>query len=54
MHPIHVGTCGWSYEDWKNVFYPKGAKPGDYLTHVAQQSRDLSSIARSKIYCGRR
>jgi hypothetical protein len=27
MHPIHVGTRGWSYEDWKDVVYTKGAKP---------------------------
>jgi uncharacterized protein YecE (DUF72 family) len=22
MHPIRVGMCGWSYGDWKGVFYP--------------------------------
>jgi uncharacterized protein YecE (DUF72 family) len=27
-----VGTSGWSYPDWKGVFYPKGTKAGDYLS----------------------
>ena len=26
-----AGTCGWSYEDWKGVFYPPGCK--DELAH---------------------
>jgi uncharacterized protein YecE (DUF72 family) len=28
---IHAGCSGWSYEDWVGPFYPKGAKPKDYL-----------------------
>ena len=24
MHPVRVGTCGWSYKEWSGVFYPKG------------------------------
>jgi len=36
MHPIRVGTCGWSYDDWKGVFYPKGTASGDYLPFLAQ------------------
>ena len=36
MHPIRVGTCGWSYDDWKGVFYPKRTTPGQYLGYVAQ------------------
>jgi uncharacterized protein YecE (DUF72 family) len=28
---IHVGCSGWSYEDWLGPFYPKDAKPKDYL-----------------------
>ena len=22
MHPLHIGTCGWSYREWSGVFYP--------------------------------
>lgn len=36
MHPIHLGTCGWSYDDWRGVFYPEGLKSGEYLTFYAQ------------------
>jgi uncharacterized protein YecE (DUF72 family) len=28
---IHVGCSGWSYEDWLGPFYPKDAKPKDFL-----------------------
>jgi uncharacterized protein YecE (DUF72 family) len=28
---IHLGTSGWSYEDWVGPFYPKQAKPKDFL-----------------------
>src|SRR6516164_7981065 len=35
MHPIHLGTCGWSYKDWAGVFYPKGLAAGEFLTHYA-------------------
>lgn len=28
---IHAGCSGWSYEDWVGPFYPKEAKPKDYL-----------------------
>src|SRR5262245_9065342 len=37
MHPIRVGTCGWSYEDWLGVFYPKGLPAGEYLSFVAER-----------------
>jgi len=35
MHPIGIGTCGWSYKDRAGTFYPEGCGPGDYLTHYA-------------------
>jgi uncharacterized protein YecE (DUF72 family) len=35
-HPVRIGTCGWSYDDWKGVFYPKGTASGDYLPFLAQ------------------
>lgn len=28
---LRIGCSGWSYEDWVGPFYPKNAKPGDYL-----------------------
>lgn len=34
---IHIGTSGWSYKDWKGVFYPDNVPPTDYLSHYAQQ-----------------
>ena len=32
---IHIGTQGWSYDDWKGVFYPPGAKQEDRLPFYA-------------------
>ncbi len=37
MHPIRVGTCGWSYPDWLGGFYPKEIPAGEYLTHYAER-----------------
>ena len=36
MHPILVGTCGWSYRDWSDVFYPKKLPAGQYLGYYAE------------------
>jgi uncharacterized protein YecE (DUF72 family) len=33
---IHIGTSGWSYKHWKNIFYPAGVKATDYLSYYAQ------------------
>jgi uncharacterized protein YecE (DUF72 family) len=32
---IRLGTQGWSYDDWKGVFYPPGAKQEDRLPFYA-------------------
>ena len=32
---IHLGTQGWSYDDWKGVFYPPGSKQEDRLPFYA-------------------
>jgi uncharacterized protein YecE (DUF72 family) len=37
MHQVRIGTCGWSYQDWSGVFYPKGTAPGEYLTFYAER-----------------
>ncbi|MEW6515818.1 MAG: DUF72 domain-containing protein [candidate division FCPU426 bacterium] len=30
-HPIHIGTSGFSYADWKGPFYPPALRTGDML-----------------------
>jgi len=32
---VHLGTQGWSYDDWKDVFYPPGSKQEDRLPFYA-------------------
>lgn len=31
MAKIHIGTSGWSYKHWKEIFYPQKMKATDYL-----------------------
>ena len=33
---IHIGTSGWSYKKWIDIFYPKNLKPIAYLQYYAQ------------------
>ncbi len=33
---FHIGTSGFSYKHWKEIFYPPGTKPADYLSFYAQ------------------
>ncbi len=33
--PILVGTCGWSYRDWRGTFYPVGVPQRAWLDHYA-------------------
>jgi uncharacterized protein YecE (DUF72 family) len=28
---IHIGTSGWSYNHWKNIFYPPKLKPAEWI-----------------------
>jgi uncharacterized protein YecE (DUF72 family) len=35
MHPIRVGTCGWSYKEWSGVFYPEDLDAHDFLSFYA-------------------
>ncbi len=37
MHPVRVGTCGWSYKDWAGVFYPEDLAAADYLGFYAER-----------------
>ena len=32
---LHVGTSGWSYDDWAGVFYPEGVKGSGRLPYYA-------------------
>jgi len=32
---IYIGTSGWSYKDWKEVYYPAKMKPTDWLSFYA-------------------
>ncbi|MEO7309213.1 MAG: DUF72 domain-containing protein [Chitinophagaceae bacterium] len=32
---INIGISGWSYKEWKNVFYPEGLKPAEWLNYYA-------------------
>jgi uncharacterized protein YecE (DUF72 family) len=36
-HPILVGCTGWSYPEWKGVFYPAGTKPASFLSFYSRQ-----------------
>ena len=39
MHPVLIGTCGWSYKEWTGVFYPRGLPAGEFLAHYAERYR---------------
>lgn len=32
---IHIGTSGWSYDHWKENFYPKGLKSREWLNYYS-------------------
>jgi uncharacterized protein YecE (DUF72 family) len=34
--PIHVGTSGWHYPDWRGTFYPEDLPAGAWLPRYAQ------------------
>ena len=36
-HNIHIGTSGWSYKHWKDIYYPNGLKPKNYLSYYARE-----------------
>ena len=31
-----IGTSGWSYRNWRESFYPKNLRPGDWLGYYSQ------------------
>lgn len=36
MHPISIGTCGWSYKGWLGIFYPDKTPAGEFLSAYAK------------------
>ena len=37
VHPVLVGTCGWSYKDWSSVFYPEDLPDIEFLGYYAER-----------------
>jgi uncharacterized protein YecE (DUF72 family) len=35
-HFVRIGCSGWNYKHWREVFYPKGLPPRQWLQHYAQ------------------
>ena len=33
---IHLGTSGYVYDDWRNIFYPKGLPARRWLEHYSR------------------
>ena len=52
---IHLGTQGWSYKSWENVFYPPCTAPGDYLAQYGQRgvfvARRTPDMWSGKLHC---
>jgi uncharacterized protein YecE (DUF72 family) len=36
LPPIHIGTCAWTYDDWRGVFYPEHLPAGERLAWYAR------------------
>lgn len=36
MPELRIGTSGWNYGHWRDLFYPKGLKQSDWLSHYAR------------------
>ncbi len=34
--PLHIGTCAWSYDDWRGVFYPGHLPQSEWLAWYAR------------------
>ena len=42
IHPnLYVGTAGWSYDDWNDVFYPKGTTSRGRLEYYSGRFRTV-------------
>ncbi len=38
---IRIGTCAWSFEDWRGVFYPESHQANQRLAYYARQFRTV-------------
>ncbi|AFY75816.1 MAG: DUF72 domain-containing protein [Hydrococcus sp. C42_A2020_068] len=38
---VHIGTSGWHYQHWRDVFYPKELVKKDWLKYYAQHFRTV-------------
>ena len=36
VRPVRIGCSGWNYKHWREVFYPKGLQPRQWLLHYAR------------------
>jgi uncharacterized protein YecE (DUF72 family) len=34
---VHIGTSGWNYKHWREIFYPKGVPQKNWLRYLAAQ-----------------
>lgn len=41
MTKIHIGTSGWSYEHWKDNFYPEGLATRKWLPYYAENFKTV-------------
>src|SRR5262245_7955689 len=41
MARVWVGTSGFSYKEWKGIFYPEGLSDAKMLSHYASQFRTV-------------
>lgn len=48
-HPIRIGVGGWTYEPWRDTFYPSGLRQADELAFAA---RALTAIEVNGTYYG--
>ena len=41
MAELYIGTSGYDYKEWKNLFYPETIKHADFLSYYATQFNSL-------------
>ncbi|MCP5117339.1 MAG: DUF72 domain-containing protein [bacterium] len=44
MAELHIGTSGWTHNNWRGIFYPKKVKQADYLSFYATRFRSAEII----------
>ncbi|MGX5818254.1 DUF72 domain-containing protein [Chitinophaga lutea] len=38
---VHIGTSGWSYKDWKGLYYPEDLKPTEWLRYFSKEFKTV-------------